>query len=106
MKLLGIFYFQGYSDPSAAILIDGKIIAFAEEERLVRNKHAQSYFPSRAINYVLKESNLKITDIDKERAEAALKRTQEKLKDNEADLTRGRAAMDRARNRLKITSRI
>jgi hypothetical protein len=35
-----------------------------------------------------------------------MKRTQEKLKDNEADLKRGRAAMDRARNRLKITSRI
>ena len=35
-----------------------------------------------------------------------MKRTQEKLKDNETDLTRGKAAMDRARNRLKITSRI
>ena len=55
---------------------------------------------------LLVETAEKITDIDKERAEAALKRTQEKLKDNEADLTRGRAAMDRARNRLNITSRI
>ena len=50
--------------------------------------------------------SLNITDIDKERAEAAMKRVQEKLKDNEVDLTRSRAAIDRARNRLKITSRI
>ena len=47
-----------------------------------------------------------VSDIDKERAEEAMKRTQEKLKDNEADLTRGKAAMARASNRLKITSRI
>ena len=47
-----------------------------------------------------------VSDIDKERAEEAMKRAQEKLKDNEADLTRGKAAMARARNRLKITSRI
>ena len=55
---------------------------------------------------LLVETAENITDIDKERAEAAMKRVQEKLKDNEVDLTRGRAAMDRARNRLKITSRI
>ena len=47
-----------------------------------------------------------VSDIDKERAKAAIKRAQEKLEDNEADLTRGQAAMDRAKNRLKITGRI
>ena len=55
---------------------------------------------------LLVETAENITDIDKERAEEAMKRAQEKLKDNEADLTRGKAAMARARNRLKITSRI
>ena len=45
-----------------------------------------------------------VTDIDKERAEVAIKRALEKLKDNEADQTRGKAAMARARNRLKIIS--
>ena len=55
---------------------------------------------------LLVETAENITDIDKERAEAAMKRVQEKLKDNEVDLTRSRAAIDRARNRLKITSRI
>ena len=47
-----------------------------------------------------------VSDIDKERAKAAIKRAQEKLEDNEADLTRGQAAMDRAKNRLKIIGRI
>tara|TARA_Y100001970_G_C14226303_1_gene855899 strand:- start:1 stop:1725 length:1725 start_codon:yes stop_codon:yes gene_type:complete len=65
MKILGIFYFSGYNDPSAAVTIDGEIISFVEEERLVRNKHANSYFPSRSIDFVLKSSKLDITDIDK-----------------------------------------
>tara|TARA_B100001013_G_C24429327_1_gene371095 strand:- start:118 stop:516 length:399 start_codon:yes stop_codon:yes gene_type:complete len=55
---------------------------------------------------LLVETAENIKDIDKERAEVAMKRAQEKLKDNKADLTRGQAAMDRARNRLKITSHI
>ena len=54
---------------------------------------------------LLVETAENITDINKERAEAAMKRAQKKLNDNESDLTRGKAAMARARNRLKITSR-
>ena len=55
---------------------------------------------------LLVETAENITDIDKERAEVALKRAKEKLKDNEADLKRGTAAIARARNRLKTISRI
>ena len=55
---------------------------------------------------LLVETAENISDIDKERAEVAMKRAQEKLKDNEADITRGKAALARAKNRLKITSRI
>ena len=55
---------------------------------------------------LLVETAENITDIDKERAEEAMKRAQEKLKDNEADLARAKASIVRARNRLKITSRI
>jgi carbamoyltransferase len=62
MNILGIFH--SYSDPSAALVRDGKVIAFVEEERLLRVKHACGYFPSRAIEYVLKASGLSITDID------------------------------------------
>ena len=54
---------------------------------------------------LLVETAENITDINKERAEAAMKRAQKKLNDNESDLTRGKAAMARARNRLKISSR-
>lgn len=62
MKILGIFH--SYSDPSAALIVDGKVVAYCEEERLLRNKHAVGWFPSRSIKYVLKEGNLKITDLD------------------------------------------
>ena len=55
---------------------------------------------------LLVETAENITEIDKERAEEAMKRAQDTLRDSEADLTRGKAALYRARNRLKITSRI
>ena len=64
MKLLGIFHFPGYPDPSAAVVIDGNVVAFAEEERFVRNKHATSYFPARSVEYVLRHAGLSIADID------------------------------------------
>ncbi len=62
MNTLGIFH--SYSDPSAALVRDGKIVAFVEEERLVRVKHAVGYFPTRAIQYVLDAARLSIKDID------------------------------------------
>ncbi len=64
MNILGIFHFPGYADPSAAVLVDGTVVAFVEEERLVRNKHATAYFPSRAVAYVLKEAGLGLDAID------------------------------------------
>ncbi|MGK0184646.1 MAG: carbamoyltransferase [Verrucomicrobiales bacterium] len=64
MKLLSIFHFPGYPDPSAAYVQDGEVIAFIEEERLVRNKHAKAYFPVRAIDAVLEQGGVTIEDID------------------------------------------
>ena len=55
---------------------------------------------------LLVETAENITEIDKERAEEAMKRAQDTLRDSEADLTRGKVSLARARNRLKITSRI
>ena len=55
---------------------------------------------------LLVETAEKVSDIDKDRAEKAIKRAKEQLKDNEADLTRAKDAITRARNRLKIISRI
>ena len=55
---------------------------------------------------LLVETAEKLSDIDKDRAEAALKRAKDRLKDNETDLKRAKNAIARARNRLKITERI
>ena len=50
-SVLGISSF--YHDSAAAIIVDGEIIAAAQEERFTRKKHDASY-PKNAINYVLK----------------------------------------------------
>jgi len=55
---------------------------------------------------LLLETAEKNKDINKGRAEEALKRAQKKINDKEADLTRAKSAIDRARNRLKIISRL
>ena len=60
-SILGISAF--YHDSAAAILIDGKIVAAAQEERFTRKKHDSSY-PFNAINFVLKYSNLKLSKVD------------------------------------------
>ena len=59
--ILGISAF--YHDSAATIIIDGKIIAAAQEERFTRKKHDASY-PFNAIEFVLKFSKLKLSDID------------------------------------------
>ena len=53
--ILGISAF--YHDSAAAIIIDGKIIAAAQEERFTRIKHDAS-FPENAIRYVLQEAGI------------------------------------------------
>ena len=61
ISILGISAF--YHDSAAALIIDGKIIAAAQEERFSRKKHDSSY-PSRAIEFVLKEAKLSLSEID------------------------------------------
>ena len=60
LSILGISAFN--HDSAAALVIDGKIIAAAQEERFTRKKHDSSY-PRNAVDYVLKEANLKLSDI-------------------------------------------
>ena len=60
-SVLGISAF--YHDSAAAIIVDGEIIAAAQEERFTRKKHDASY-PKNAINYVLKEAVLKLSEVD------------------------------------------
>ena len=59
--ILGISAF--YHDSAASILIDGKIIAAAQEERFTRKKHDPSY-PYNAIEFVLNYSNLKLSEVN------------------------------------------
>jgi len=60
-SILGISAF--YHDSAAAIIIDGKIIAAAQEERFTRIKHDSNY-PQNAVEFVLEFANLKLSDID------------------------------------------
>ena len=59
--ILGISAF--YHDSAATILVNGKIIAAAQEERFTRKKHDASY-PFNAIKFVLDYANLKLSDVD------------------------------------------
>ncbi len=51
-------------DPSAALYIDGKLVAAIEEERLVRDKHAKGLMPLEATKFVLQYANLTPQDVD------------------------------------------
>ncbi|MEO0962941.1 MAG: carbamoyltransferase N-terminal domain-containing protein, partial [Pseudomonadota bacterium] len=61
MKILGLSAF--YHDSAAALLVDDRIVAAAQEERFTRKKH-DSAFPTHSINYCLEEAGLTIDDID------------------------------------------
>ena len=60
-RILGISAF--YHDSAAAIVVDGKIIAAAQEERFTRKKHDASY-PFNAIEFVLRFSKTKLEEVD------------------------------------------
>ena len=61
-SILGISAF--YHDSAASLIIDGEIIAAAQEERFSRKKH-DAKFPTNAIKYVLSEAKLEINQVDK-----------------------------------------
>lgn len=61
MNLLGISAY--YHDSAACLIVDGKIIAAAQEERFTRKKH-DARFPESAIKFCLNHANLKPTQID------------------------------------------
>ncbi|QPF87459.1 carbamoyltransferase [Bradyrhizobium genosp. L] len=61
MHILGISAF--YHDSAAALLVDGRIVAAAQEERFTRRKHDPA-FPANAIHYCLAEAKIAAGDID------------------------------------------
>ncbi|MEZ0305379.1 MAG: carbamoyltransferase [Hyphomicrobiaceae bacterium] len=61
MRILGISAF--YHDSAAALVVDGEIVAAAQEERFTRRKH-DAGFPTNAVNYCLAQGNLKLSELD------------------------------------------
>ena len=59
--ILGISAF--YHDSAAALVVDGEIVAAAQEERFSRRKHDER-FPVHAIEYCLKQAGLKPADLN------------------------------------------
>ncbi len=59
--VLGVSAF--YHDSAAALVLDGEVIAAAQEERFTRVKH-DAGFPCRAINYCLSEAFIEPSDLD------------------------------------------
>src|SRR5213595_3842583 len=61
MRILGISAF--YHDSAAALLVDGRILAAAQEERFTRKKQ-DARFPENAIAYCLEEGRINLNDVD------------------------------------------
>lgn len=61
MRVLGISAF--YHDSAAAVVVDGDIVAAAQEERFTRKKHDAGY-PQNAIEYCLQEAGCSLEEID------------------------------------------
>ena len=51
-------------DPSAALLIDGEIVAAAEEERFLRDKHAKNRLPLESAKFCIQYAGINPQDID------------------------------------------
>src|SRR5712691_1681069 len=61
MLALGLSTFG--QNPGACVLRDGKLVAFAEEERFLRLKGAFGRFPGRATAYCLREARATLDDV-------------------------------------------
>ncbi|MFA5996744.1 MAG: carbamoyltransferase [Candidatus Paceibacterota bacterium] len=61
MRILGISCY--YHDAAAALIVDGRVVAAAQEERFTRKKHDAS-FPKNAITYCLQEAGVGLSGID------------------------------------------
>jgi carbamoyltransferase len=60
-RILGVSAF--YHDSAAALVVDGRVVAAAQEERFTRLKHDAS-FPTHAARYCLREGGVQARDLD------------------------------------------
>ncbi|MDT8440437.1 MAG: carbamoyltransferase [Desulfuromonadales bacterium] len=63
LTILGLSGSLGH-DPSAALYVDGKLVAAAEEERFIRDKHAKNRMPLEAAGFCLQQAGIKPADVD------------------------------------------
>jgi len=61
MRILGISAY--YHDSAAGLVVDGQVVAAAQEERFTRRKHDDS-FPRNAIEYCLREGKTNLAELD------------------------------------------
>jgi carbamoyltransferase len=61
LRVLGVSAF--YHDSAAALVVDGRIVAAAQEERFTRKKH-DAGFPNHAIAYCLEAGGLTLEQVD------------------------------------------
>ncbi len=61
MRILGISAF--YHDSAASLLVDGQVVAAAQEERFTRRRH-DAAFPREAVAYCLKQGGISAKDLD------------------------------------------
>lgn len=55
---------EGPVDPAVAAVRDGRVVAYAEEERLIRAKHAHGVYPIRSLEYCLDEAGVSFADVE------------------------------------------
>lgn len=63
MNILGITHPISWN-PAACLLVNGRLVAFAEEERFVRFKHAPHIYPARAIEFCLEKAGICPKNVD------------------------------------------
>jgi carbamoyltransferase len=61
IRILGLSAY--YHDSAACLLVDGQIVAAAQEERFSRKKHDER-FPSQAVDYCLKQAGIGRHEVD------------------------------------------
>ena len=61
MRILGISAY--YHDSAAALVVDGRVVAAAQEERFTRRKH-DPRFPKHAVRFCLDHARVSPDDID------------------------------------------
>jgi carbamoyltransferase len=61
IRILGISAY--YHDSAACLVVDGQIVAAAQEERFTRKKH-DAGFPSQAVAYCLKEAGITASELN------------------------------------------